>query len=466
MFRRKGRRRLALIGLDCAEPTLLFDRFAADLPAIGRLRARGLWGTLESVIPAITVPAWSCMMSGQDPGALGIYGFRNRADYRYDRLVTANSDAVMVPRLWDILSRHGKRSIVLNVPGTYPPRPLNGQMISCFLTPNPGVDYTYPSGLKAELEARVGTYPFDATDFRTHDKARLLREVTDMTRTHFEAARWLTKRQDWDLFAFVEIGLDRMQHAFWSFMDPLHKDFVEASPFANAIRDYYVFLDDEIDRLLHTFDDDTAVLIVSDHGARRMDGGVAINEWLIQQGYLRLNGPYPTAVTRPDMLDIDWSSTMAWGEGGYYGRLFLNIAGREPQGIVKADAVNALLDEIASSLTAMTGPGGPSLGTRCFRPEQLYSRVEGIPPDLLVYFGDLAWRSLGSVGWGRTLVLENDTGPDDANHAQQGVVILDDPADPGAGRELRGAHLLQIAPTLLRHFGIAQPGDMHARPLG
>jgi predicted AlkP superfamily phosphohydrolase/phosphomutase len=217
---------------------------------------------------------------------------------------------------------------------------------------------------------------------------------------------------------------------------------------------------------LHTFDDDTAVLIVSDHGARRMDGGVAINEWLIQQGYLRLNGPYPTAVTRPDMLDIDWSSTMAWGEGGYYGRLFLNIAGREPQGIVKADAVNALLDEIASSLTAMTGPGGPSLGTRCFRPEQLYSRVEGIPPDLLVYFGDLAWRSLGSVGWGRTLVLENDTGPDDANHAQQGVVILDDPADPGAGRELRGAHLLQIAPTLLRHFGIAQPGDMHARPLG
>ncbi|MCS6939866.1 MAG: alkaline phosphatase family protein, partial [Roseiflexus sp.] len=70
---------LLIIGLDCAEPSLVFDRWRADLPTLSRLMAEGVYGELESCIPAITVPAWSCMMSGRDPGELGIYGFRNRA---------------------------------------------------------------------------------------------------------------------------------------------------------------------------------------------------------------------------------------------------------------------------------------------------------------------------------------------------------------------------------------------------
>ena len=463
-LRRPTRPRVAVIGLDCAEPTLLFDRFAADLPTFARLRERGRWGRLESVIPPITVPAWSCMFSGQDPGALGIYGFRNRADHSYGRLVTANGDAVEVPRLWDLLSQAGRRSIVLNVPGTYPPRALNGELVACFLTPGPEAEYTYPPALKAELSARFGAYPFDVKDFRTDDKARLLREITAMTRAHFEAARWLARARDWDLFAMVEIGLDRMHHAFWRFMDPQHKDHPPGHALADAIRDYYRLLDRELAALLPVLGEDTCVLVASDHGARRMDGGIAINEWLLQAGYLVLEGGYPASVCRPDALRIDWSRTRAWGEGGYTGRVFLNIRGREPQGIVPAEDAPALLATLSEQIEALGDEDGRPIGTRCFQPTQLYPRVEGIPPDLMIHFGDLAWRSIGSVGWGRVHVRENDTGPDDANHAQHGLYILADPARPGSGAR-EDAHLLQIAPTLLRALGMDPPRDMLQRPL-
>ena len=128
--------KVMLIGLDCAEPSLVLERWRAELPTLSRLMERGAYGPLRSVVPPITVPAWSCMMSSRTPGDLGIYGFRNRADHSYDGLFIANGSAVKAPRLWDLATREGKPSIVLGVPGTYPPRPLNGVMVSCFLTPS------------------------------------------------------------------------------------------------------------------------------------------------------------------------------------------------------------------------------------------------------------------------------------------------------------------------------------------
>src|SRR6266516_4202531 len=129
--------RLVIIGLDCAEHSLVFERWHDDLPNLARLMQQGSYGTLESCIPAITVPAWSCMMSGRDPGELGIYGFRNRKDYSYDGLTIASSRSVTVDRVWDVLGRAGKRVIVLGVPQTYPPFAVNGDLVSCFLTPDP-----------------------------------------------------------------------------------------------------------------------------------------------------------------------------------------------------------------------------------------------------------------------------------------------------------------------------------------
>lgn len=461
-FRKKSRPRVAIIGLDCAEPSLVFERFAGMLPNLDALRRKGLYGELESVIPAITVPAWSCMMSGKDPGTLGVYGFRNRTDYSYDGLAIANGSAIHEPRLWDIVSNAGRNVIALGVPQTYPPRPVNGCLVSSFLTPSIEHPYTYPPELKDDIARWVGEYILDVRGFRTDQKAWLLEQIFEMTRRRFEVARHLLDTRPWDLFVMVEMGVDRLHHGFWKGLDPTHRHHDPDSPFNSAIPDYYAYLDREIGTLLERFDDDTHVLVVSDHGARCMEGGICLNEWLIREGYLVLRSEPDTSAgpIRFEALDVDWSRTRAWGEGGYYGRLFLNVRGREPEGTVPPAEYERLRNEIASRLEAIGDEHGRPIGTRCFRPSEIYRTATGCPPDLIVYFGDLAWRSVGSVGWNALHVFENDTGPDDANHAQHGIFMYRHPRADLGGRRLEGLHLLQVAPTVLRLLGQDVPFDM------
>jgi predicted AlkP superfamily phosphohydrolase/phosphomutase len=448
--------KVMVIGLDCAEPSLVFERWRDELPVLSGLAARGLQGRLTSVVPPITVPAWSCMMSSRTPGDLGIYGFRNRADHSYDGLFVANGADVKAPRLWDLATREGKPSIVVGVPGTYPPRPLNGVMVTCFLTPSLESQYTYPPLLRREVEQVVGEYRFDCTNFRTDDKDDLLRQVYEMTDRRFALAGHLLETKPWELFAFVEMGVDRMHHGFWKHMDA-------GGEHANAILDYYRHIDRLAGSLLEHADDDTTVLVVSDHGAKLMEGGIRINEWLRQNGYLTL-ARKPERATSLSDAGVDWSTTTAWGEGGYYGRIFLNVRGREPEGTVAPEDYARVRAELAERLAAILGPGGEPLRTRVFAPEDVYDEVNGVPPDLIVYFGDLAWRSVGTVGGDEAIhAFENDTGPDDANHAQDGVLIM---AGPGIEPETRaGMHLLDVAPTVLELLGIEAPAPMRGRSL-
>ena len=109
---------------------------------------------------------------------------------------------------------------------------------------------------------------------------------------------------------------------------------------------------------------------------------------------------------------VDWSRTKAWGDGGYYARVFLNVAGREPNGIIAPEDYEKVREELVAGLKAIRDENGQEMGTQVFRPEQLYKKVRGVAPDLIVYFGDLYWRSVGTVGGGRIHTFENDTGPD------------------------------------------------------
>src|SRR6266704_1366967 len=167
------------------------------------------------------------MMSGRDPGELGIYGFRNRGDRSYQRMVVANSRAVKFPRLWDILGNAGWRVGILGVLGTFPTPDVNGSLVSCFLAPN--------------MDAR----------------------------------------------------------------HPLHEP---SSPFAEAIHDYYRHVDRHIGELLAQCGEETTVLVVSDHGARPLMGGVCLNEWLQAEGYLALQET-PASPVPLDAAAVDWGRT-------------------------------------------------------------------------------------------------------------------------------------------------------------
>jgi len=454
-----------LIGLDCAAPELVFDRWLDDLPNLKCLCQNGVHGLLRSCDPPITVPAWSVMMSSKSPGMLGVYGFRNRADHSYDRYLIANSLAIKEDRLWDILSRSEKRSIVIGVPGTYPPRPLNGLLIGDFLTPDTSCDYTYPPELKDEIARVVGEYVLDVRDFRSGNKSKILADIYEMTRKRFQLARHLLAKEDWDYFMMVEMGVDRIHHAFWDDMDPAHRFYQAGNKFENAIYDYYQEVDREIGKLLAFADDATAVLVVSDHGAKRMDGGICVNEWLIANGYLAL-AEKPASAIPLSKAKVDWSRTKVWGDGGYYARVFLNVAGREPNGTIAPEDYEKVREELVAGLKAIRDENGQEMGTQVFRPEQLYKEVRGVAPDLIVYFGDLYWRSVGTVGGGRIHTFENDTGPDGANHAENGIFLFRPAGDgiPG-GRRIEGLRITDIAPTVLQLFGLPVPQDMEGTAL-
>lgn len=457
--------RVAIIGLDCAEPSLMFNRWIDDLPNIKGLMQRGTYGPLISSMPPITVPAWSCMASSKDPGALGIYGFRNRKDHSYDGLSIATSLAVCEPRIWDILSQRDKRSVIIGVPGTYPiAKPPNGVMISSFLTPDINADYTHPKELKTRIADLVGEYMVDVRGFRTDDKRWLLEQIYEMTDKRFAVAKMLLESEHWDLFWMVEMGHDRIHHGFWRFMDRTHRLYESGNEFEHAIRDYYVHTDKLIGELITLLDAQrTAIWIVSDHGAKCMVGGFCFNQWLINEGYLVLKEPVNN-VTRFSFEQVDWSQTTAWGEGGYYGRCFINVAGREPQGIVPQDQYEAVRDELRSALESLPDHEGRPMGTAAYKPQDIYEAVNGVPPDLIVIFGDLSWRSVGSVGHGSVYTFENDTGPDDANHAQQGLYVYAHPSIQPAGHT-SGPTLYDVAPSILKMLNQDIPADMIGKPL-
>ncbi len=281
-------RRVFVIGLDCAEPTLVFDRWREHLPNLRRLMEGGTYGELTSTIPAITVPAWASMLSSKDPGQLGFYGFRNRADYSYERMRIATSQAVKADRVWDLLSRAGKQVVVAGVPQTYPVKPVNGCMISSFLTPSTHSQYTHPAELKQEVAGLVdGEYMFDVPQFRTENKDHLLQQIYQMADQHHKVVMHLMTSKPWDFFMHVDMGVDRIHHGFWKFSDARHPLHEVGNRYEHAIRDYYVHIDQQIGERLALLDDETAVLVLSDHGAQPKMGGICFNEWLKQEGYLR-----------------------------------------------------------------------------------------------------------------------------------------------------------------------------------
>lgn len=423
-----------VIGLDCLDPKLV-EEFLPELPALRGLIAGGEFRRLRSVDPPITVPAWMCAFTGKDPGELGVYGFRNRVGRSYTLRIASSAD-FRVPALWEELGRMGLKSIVVGVPGTYPPKPIRGLLVAGALTPDTDRHYTYPQNLRHRIRRAVGEYIIDVRDFRTDDKSRVIAKVRRMTARRFALMRALLSQEAWDFAVLVEMGPDRIQHALLSHHDPSHPNHDPSSPYRDAIRDYYRYLDAQIGELLAAVPARTQVVVISDHGVQPMHGGIAVNEWLVRQGYLVLKEYPERPLTMRELIEgdlVDWSRTIAWGEGGYYGRIFLNVRGREPKGIVSPGDYEGLRRELAEGLTAIADEEGRPLGTRVLFPEEVYREVNGAPPDLMVYFGDLKWRSSGTVGWGVIHRHENDTGPDDANHAPYGTFIA---CPPLAGRDL------------------------------
>ncbi len=451
-------RKVVIIGLDCLDPNLV-DQWIEDLPNLQRLMKEGVFGKIRSTDPPITIPAWASMMTGYSPGSLGFYGFRNRSDFSYDALKLATSRSIKKKRVWDILSDQGKKVVVLSVPQTYPPTRVNGCMVCGWLTPDITAQYTYPNSLKGELQNEFGDYLIDVENFRTDDKERLLNDVYALTAQRFEMANYLITNKNWDFFMMVDMGPDRFHHGFWKYFDKTHPKHTPESDFVDCGREYYKFLDERLGEFLANIPEECVIMVVSDHGAQPMLGGVAINEWLVDKGYLTIK-ERPKKLTPLSKVEIDWERTKAWGEGGYYGRIFVNVKGREPNGVVDPSDYDDFLNELIEEISKLKDEAGNPLGNVCFKPGDLYREVTGIPPDLFVYFGNLSYRSVGSLGVGGYITTDNDIGPDDANHAFNGFFTM--VGTQSKGRR-NGLSVMDVAPTVLSLFGIEPANDIDGK---
>ena len=304
----------------------------AELPVLSGLMERGVWGRLESCDPPITVPAWSCMMRSRTPARSASTASATARIDSYDGMTFATNEKMKHDRVWDILSRDDRHVVVLGVPMTFPPRQVNGEMISCFLAPSIESRYTYPEGLRDEIAQTVGEYMVDVPNFRTDEKERIMRDIKEMTRRRFALARHLRDTRDWDFLMMVEMGTDRLHHGFWRFYDHDHPDYQPGTHWEEEFRAYYRSVDAEIGSLIEGLGDDTAVMVVlrprrAGHVRRHPDQRVADAGGLPDAGRPALAAD----ADRPGCT-IDWPRTRVWADGGYYCRIFLNVNGREPEG--------------------------------------------------------------------------------------------------------------------------------------
>ncbi len=460
---RNENKRLFLIGLDCAEPDLIFKRWKDKLPAFRYIMNKGIYAHLESTIPAITVPAWVSMVTGKDPGELGIYGFRNRKAYDYSELYIPNSTSVRDKAIWEYLDLYNKRSFIMGVPMTYPVKRINGIMVSGFLTPDTDSEYTYPNGFRNDIKNLIGEYIIDIKNFRTEDKEWLLRQIILMTGKRFELFLKVNKMFRFDFSMIVEMGTDRMHHGFWSYMAEDHPRHIAGNPYENTIYEYYKLIDNFLGKIIEEFSETADIMIVSDHGAKTMKGGFNVNQWLMEKGYLVLKNR-KEGVQKFSNDDIDWAMTKAWSSGGYYSRIFLNVKNREPDGTVEEADYNNFLEQIKQELESVKGPDGKTLGNLGFIPKEIYKKVNNIPPDLILYPANLDYRSIGSIGHNSFFSPENDTGPDDANHSQNGLFMyLGDNTDKKG--YIGKWSICDIASTAVKFFKISSHSSKAANIL-
>lgn len=513
--------RVVAVGLDGATFDLVAP-WASEglLPTFARLMEDGCWGELRSVIQPYTAQAWSSFITGKNQGKHRIFDFWER-DFSGYGFRLLNASARRGKSLWRILSMARKQVIVVNVPMTYPPEEANGVMVSGRDTPGMDSQYTFPSNLKGELEEALGSYVIVPNDWLYSrrgrpDKAR--DELFNEVAVRFAAARYLMDRYPWDFSIFVVTATDGAAHFFWAYHDPTHPlyDPATAERYGDTVLEVYRRVDGELADLLQRLPDDTTVVLLSDHGnGPTPDRAVHLNVWLQQQGLLTFRAPEGVGRIRsiPSSLaakalrssrgllhsllpfqtltkvrrslpgrlrsgtsaqilfaDIDWSRTKAFSEE-IRGNIWINLKGRETQGVVEPGAeYESIREHILAELPELRDPeSNQPLIHKVHRREELYHgaflhnipdlvvEAEGTPDIFRSHEGhDVAVRILS-----RTEMQKLKTS---GSHLMNGIFLIRGKGIQ-AGREIKGAELIDVTPTILYLMGQPIPSDMDGKVL-
>ena len=507
-------KKVLFIGLDGATFDVLDPLIEQGLmPRLKQFIAEGARGPLETTIPPITPTAWVSWMTGKNPGKHGVFEFllrRKGSGALPDTPVNSRSRDGLP--FWDLLGQMGKQAIVTNVPCTYPPSMVNGVMISDFLTPRGRRDFTYPESLIEEVEGRFGPYELYITEVYTPGNVN---KILDQLFTELEyktnVNRYLMGQYGWDVFATHYWGTDRFQHELWHLLDETHPFFNKREHDAHIgrIHEYWHAVDSTLGDLFDQVDESSTVYMGSDHGFGPIKRFLCFNVWLIDQGLLVLKRDAMTLFKRaifrlgltPDLAyrsamkmglahlrlsvgvtnrsklmklanlmmlslqDVDWSRTVAFSKGNY-GQIFINVRGREENGIVEPGAeYEKVIAQVTDKLRGLVDPDTkqPLIGP-IWRREDLYngSHIDEAP-DIQFLPGDMTNKPLGTLDLTSNKFITPVYG-NSGDHRMHGILL-------GRGPELRqgarveGARIIDFAPTILHSFGVDVPSDMDGRVL-
>lgn len=364
-------RRVAIIGLDGTPYSFLRSEIeAGTLPHLRSLFSQGDFRQMETEIPAISSVAWASFMTGVNPGEHGIFGFTDRKPGTYDISFPNYNDLKAEP-VWNRLSREGKRCCVLNVPATYPARQLNGVLVAGFVAPNleravyPAEAYQYlnRTGYRIDVDASKARESIDA----------FLEDLHITLEKRREAAIHFLEMERWDFFMCVFTGTDRLHHFMW-------KKYEENDRiYRNEFLGYYRRLDEIIGEIAGLMPENVSMLMLSDHGFCSIRMEVYLNTCFKEAGWLSFKNSQPRSLT-----DIDPPGSKVYCLDP--GRIYLNLKGREPGGIVKKEDAPGLIDEIEGFLAGLRAPGtGEKVVDRVLRGNEVYSGpVTAMGPDLIV----------------------------------------------------------------------------------
>jgi predicted AlkP superfamily phosphohydrolase/phosphomutase len=461
--------------------------------------AEGVHGDLRSTLPPVTSPAWPTFMTGCNPGKHGVFDFIQPKGANFSLV---NSTRIKQPTIWQRLSRTGCRVGVLNVPVTYPPQPLNGFMVTDILSPK-NATISYPADLIGRYESALGKYRIAPdVQYKPGIEAEFTEDIYGLVRAHGEWGLALMREEAWDVLMVHFIALDIMKHALWRFMDHNHPRY-EPTPHEHAIRDGYALVDEYIGRMLNEVPADTSVIVMSDHGFGPLHKMVNLNIYLMQKGLLKLkddawtqlksfafqhgitpSGAFKMAAkigiqnlatrvsknTRNQIVgkflsfdSVDWSRTVAYSMG-HVGQVYLNVVGREPEGIITADNYESTRREVADALGELQDEDGCPLVTSIIPREETYhGPYTQFGPDLHLILDDyniIAYPLFATEGKIVTQQIRGDSGC----HRSEGIFIAHGP-NIQRGMTLPESNILDLAPTILHLLGEEVPTIFDGRVL-
>lgn len=456
--------RVFVIGLDGATFDLLqpwIDR--GDLPNLGKMMKTSSYGLLESTIPPLTPPAWTSFMTGVNPGKHGIYDFL-QLDRNSLRKVSLNSTHIRSRKIWNIAGERGKRSIVLYVPFTHPPEKIEGVLISGIPTSS-NEERIYPKEMEKELEEKLGSWWVDMTRewFTDFSEKTLMEEIDHALEVRFKVANYFICKE-WDLFVLVLSETDFAQHLLWHEKD-------------RRLLPVFKKIDEMMGEILGKLKKQDKVLILSDHGFGPVRKVIYINSWLKAKGFLAsrkewvrrgeernpdiLRGPKnPGLLARVKRIFdrrrevIDWDATRAY---------FLNLGQLPGIWVNPREREKGRYDQVRDQLAAELGKmedGGRRVVERVFRREEIYSGpyLEDAPD--IVFLPDFEYTLSDRMG---PYSFRQKEGPK-GWHRLHGIFLLQG-SGIRKGEKIEGAHIMDVAPTVLHLLGLHVPHGMDGKVL-